>query len=246
MTSTQYKKGNRIINAGAITTFSNYSIVSENRMTKVPRAISPQVISILGCAVATGAGIVDNILHVKPQNSIAVFGVGGIGGSALMAAKLRGCKVIVAVDIHKNKLAYARKLGASHMVKADSRTLHRIRGIVRQGMDYAVEASGSRMAMETAFEVVNAKGMLAIAGNLNKDEKISIHPFELIKGKRIVGTWGGETTPEEDFVKYAREYQRGRFPIQKLITHSFQLNDINKAVALLKRGEAGRIIIKCS
>ena len=244
--ATQYKKGKTIINAGAVTTFSNYAIVAENRATKIPKTIPPEVVAILGCAVATGAGIINNILNVKPKSSVAVFGIGGIGGSAILAAKRRGCKKIIAVDINQKKLAFASKLGATHRIKAGPQTLELIRQIVERGTDYAVEASGSRTAMETAFDAVHSRGMIAIAGNLKKDEKISIHPFELIKGKRIVGTWGGETHPEPDFLHYARDYQRGRFPIHKLITHRLKLKDINKAMTLLKRGEAGRIVIQCS
>ena len=83
-----------------------------------------------------------------------------------------------------------------------------------------------------------------IAGNLGKDEKMELHPFELIKGKRIIGTWGGETEPDRDIPAYLKAYAQGQLPIDRMITHRFALEDINKAFEVLVKGEAGRIIIK--
>jgi len=242
---TQYKAGGTTINAGAVTTFSEYSIVSENRVTKISRQIPPDKAAVIGCAIATGAGIVNNTLAAKRGSSIAVFGVGGIGSSAILAAKMRGCKKIIAVDVLEKKLDFAKSLGATHAIDANSiDPLEQVHRIAPGGVDYAIDASGKKSAMEMAFEAINYQGTLVIAGNLGKDEKISLHPFELIKGKRIVGTWGGETVPQRDFPKYARAFLRGQLELDKLITHRFKLDEINEAFRLLEQGDAGRIIIE--
>ena len=242
---TQYKNGKHLINAGAVTTFSEYSVVSENRVTKIPKNIPPDIASIIGCAVATGSGIVNNTLDVEEKSSIAVFGVGGIGSSVILAAKRRGCSKIIAVDISKTKLAMAKKLGATDAVDARAKNISEIfKKIAPGGVDYSIDASGAKAAMETAFDILKTTGTCVIAGNLSKDEKISLHPFELIKGKKILGTWGGETVPQRDFPLYARAYLRGELPVDRLITHCFGLKEINEAFEVLQKGGAGRIVIK--
>ncbi len=242
--NTQYQKNGRVINAGAVTTFSEYSVVSENRVTKISKQMPPDVAAIIGCAIVTGSGIVHNTLQVKPKTSIAIFGVGGIGSSVLLAARKAGCQIIIAVDLSSTKLEAAKELGATHTISADDPELvQRIKEILPSGADYSVDASGARRAMETAFEILNTKGICVIAGNLSKDEKISLHPFELIKGKRIVGTWGGETNPDKDIPKYVRQYLDGGLPIKKMITHRFKLDQINAAFETLKKKEAGRIVL---
>jgi len=241
-----YRRGNEIINAGGVTTFSEYTVASENRVNKIPRKIPPDVAAIIGCAIVTGAGIVNNTLKAKKGSSIAIFGVGGVGTSVLLAAKARGCKPIIAVDVVPQKLDFAKRLGATHTVSADGDVVAKVRAIIKDGTDFAVDASGSKSAMEAAFDCIRVGGTFVIAGNLGKDEKISIHPFELIKGKKIVGTWGGETVPQEDIPRYARQYLQGRLPINRLITHCFRLDDINQAFDVLLQGEAGRVILKVS
>ena len=241
----QYHRGKEIINAGAVTTFSHYSVVSENRVTKISKKMPADKAAVIGCAMATGGGIVNNTLNVKKNSSIAIFGVGGIGASAILAAKLRRCSKIIAIDIHQKKLAFAKKLGASHGILVNGKNIFsQIQKVAPGGVDYAIDASGAKVAMETAFEAINYTGTLVIAGNLAKDEKICLHPFELIKGKQIRGTWGGETVPQRDFPKYIHAYCSGQLPLDKLITHYFKLEDINHAFDLLRNGGAGRIIIE--
>src|SRR3989338_6624930 len=201
--STKYKSGNRIINAGAITTFSEYSVISENRLTKISRKIPADKGAVIGCALAPGAGIINNTLKATKGNSIAIFGIGGIGASVVLAAKLKPCYPIIAIDIFKKKLDFAKILGATHTIDAVKEDVPvQIIKITKRGVDFAVDAYGEKSAMETAFASLKYPGTLVIAGNLSRDERISLHPFELIKGKRIVGTWGGETVPQKDFPRY--------------------------------------------
>src|SRR5262249_38373262 len=104
--NSQYHLNGRIINAGGVTTFSDYTVVSENRVTKIPKTMSPESAAILGCAIVTGCGIVENTLAAKPKSSIAVFGVGGVGLSVILGAKRRGCSTVIAVDIDPQKLNF--------------------------------------------------------------------------------------------------------------------------------------------
>ena len=243
--NSQYRLGNRLINAGAVTTFSDYTVVSENRVTKISKDMPQDIGAILGCAIVTGCGIMENTVAAAKKSSVAVFGVGGIGLSVILGAKRRGCTTIIAVDISDSKLMFAQKMGATHTINARHNVLSAINGIAPDGVDYAVDASGNKTAMENAFASVKVGGgTCVIAGNLSKDEKIELHPFELIKGKRIIGTWGGETKPDNDIPKYVRAYAQGKLPMDRMITHRFAFNDINKAFDVLIKGEAGRIILK--
>jgi S-(hydroxymethyl)glutathione dehydrogenase/alcohol dehydrogenase len=243
--NSQYKLGATLINAGAVTTFSDYTVVSENRVIKIPKSAPADIAAIAGCAIATGCGIINNTLNAVKNSSVIVFGVGGIGLSVLLGAKHRGCSTIIAVDVLDSKLKFARRLGATHAINAArSSVLESIRELLPQGADYAVDASGNKTAMENAFECIKTTGVCVIAGNLGKDEKIQLHPFELIKGKRIVGTWGGETKPDRDIPAYLKAFAQGKLPIDRMITHRFGLEDINKAFQVLIKGDAGRIILK--
>ena len=234
------------INAGAVTTFSDYTVASENRVTKIPKSMPAEAAAILGCAVLTGCGIMENTVAAAGGTSVAVFGVGGIGLSVILGARRRGCSTIIAVDLEGKRLRFAKRMGATHALNANSQNvLKEINTIMPTGLDYAVDASGNKNAMENAFAAVKEKGgVCVIAGNLSKDEQIALHPFDLIKGKRITGTWGGESMPERDIPKYARAFSRGDLPFDRMITHRFHLEDINKAFDVLIKGEAGRIIVK--
>ena len=241
--NTQYKMGNKVINAGGVTTFSDYAVVSENRVTKIPKTADLKTTAIVGCAVLTGSGIVRHTLAAPKGRSIAVFGVGGVGLNVIMAARAQGLLKIIAVDINTKKLTWAKTFGATHVFKTNPLLIKQLLRVSPQGFDFAVDASGNKVAMETAFAVLHDKGTLAIAGNLGINEKISIHPFDLIKGKRIIGSWGGGSFPDRDVPQALRAIANGKLPVDKLITHTMTLNNINKAFSLLTQGEAGRIVI---
>ena len=245
--NSQYKWGDRIVNAGAVTTFSDYTVVSENRVVKIAKNFSSDIAAIVGCAIATGCGIINNTLHATRKSSVVVFGAGGIGLSVIMGAKRQGCAIIIAIYVKDTKLKFAKSLGATHLINAAKKNvMESIRAIVGLGADFAVDASGNKIAMENAFACIKDSGSCVIAGNLGKDEKIELHPFELIKGKRLMGTWGGETDPDKDIPAYLKAYVRGVLPLDRMITHRFPLEDINKAFEVLIKGEAGRIILKMS
>ena len=181
--ATQYHRHDgSVVNSGAISTFMEYSIISENRLVPIPKEMPLKEAALLGCAIPTGAGIVLNTARVQPGNSVAVFGIGGIGLSAILAAKMRGSAIIIAVDIREQKLIQAKEIGATHIINASCQdALDAIQTIMDgQGVDFAIEAAGNRKTMETAYKSVKDKGGLCIlAGNLPKGEQISIDPFDL-------------------------------------------------------------------
>ena len=244
--STQYLLGDKKINSGAITTFNEYSVISENRMTKIPREVPPDVASIIGCAVLTGSGMIKNNLKTKPENTLAVFGVGGLGTSAVLLASAIGCPIIIAVDIHDNKLKLAEECGATHTINAAKEDpVAKIKEITNgQGVDQAVESSGIKSVVETAFESIRYGGTLVFAGNIKKGEKICLDPWDLINGKKIFGTYGGAARPDEDIPYYVTLYLEGKLKLEKLLTHVYRLEEINQAFEDIEKGKVGRALIR--
>ncbi len=247
--ATVYQSSTGPINSGAISTFMRQTVTCENRVVPITEAMPLRQAVLLGCAIPTGAGIVLNTADVQEDNSIAVFGVGGIGIGAILAASLRNARMIIAIDVFESKLEQARQFGAAHLINARLKdplaTILQITG--GRGVDYAIEAAGTRETMETAFRVVRDNGGLCVlAGNLPYGECISLNPFDLIRGKRIIGSWGGDTQPDRDIPKYVEYYLSRKLPLDRLLTHTYSLEDINQALEDLEAGKIGRALIDMS
>ncbi|MBT3468950.1 MAG: zinc-binding dehydrogenase [Opitutae bacterium] len=249
VSQTKYSKGNQIINAGGVTTFSEYSVVSENRCVALPEGVPLDIASLFGCAVLTGAGIVTNTIQPSSKNSLAIFGLGGIGLSALMAACLYECQTLIAVDIEKDKLELAIEFGATHVIDSSMENpVDRIREITEGvGVDYSIEAAGLVKTIEKAFQSVRkGGGKCVFATHPTANEKIMIDPFDLICGKQIQGSWGGDSIPEEDIPKFAQLYRDGKLPLEKLLTRRYSLDQINEALDDLEQRKVGRPLIAFS
>lgn len=236
-----------VVNAGPVTTFSEYSVVSENRCFPLPEQVPMDIAVLLGCAVPTGCGIV--IKEIKPckENSIAIFGLGGIGLGALIAAKMFNCKRIIAVDVEKSKLNKAVELGATHTVNAlEEDSYETIFNITKgKGVDFSVDATGVIDSIEKSFNVVRKNGGLCIcASHPKKGDKISIDPFDLISGKQIKGSWGGSCKPDTDIPFFANLYTAGKLPIDKLLDKRYTLDNINKALEDLNDRKITRALIE--
>ncbi|MBI5195207.1 MAG: zinc-binding dehydrogenase [Nitrospirae bacterium] len=243
----RYKKGNITFNAGAITTFSNYSIISENRCVKLPEGIPLDVAVLFGCAIPTGAGIVMN--HIRPvkESTISIFGMGGIGLSALMAVGLFECNKIIVIDIEEAKLELAKEFGATHTINAAHKDpvseIYKITD--NKGVDYSVEASGNAKTIEIAFQSVKKFGGLCVfASHPAYGSKIELDPFDLICGKRIEGSWGGASKPDRDISLLADSYRRGKMPLEKLLSKRYLLEGINEALDDMENRKITRALIE--
>jgi len=243
---TQYNSKFGCVNSGAISTFLTYSVISENRVIPIPIDMPLREAAMLGCAIPTGAGVVKNEMGLQEGDSFAVFGVGGVGLSALLAAKYAKANPIIAIDVLEVKLQKAKVFGATHVINArEVDPFLAIQEMTQgKGADYVFESAGKREAMEKAFCCLKAPGGLCVlAGNLPKGEQIAIDPFELIRGKRIVGTWGGKSQIDQDVAHYSDLYLKGAFDLTGLITHEVPLTDINELIEELEAGRVGRGLI---
>jgi S-(hydroxymethyl)glutathione dehydrogenase/alcohol dehydrogenase len=236
-----------VINAGSVTTFNEYAVVSENRIARLPDGVPLDIAVLLGCAIPTGAGIISNEIKPDKGSCIAIFGLGGIGMNSLIATNLYECSCVIAVDISTSKLELAKTFGATHIINAmDTDPVAVIHQITNnKGVDYAVEASGNVKVIEQAFASVRKNGGVCIfASHPPHGDKICIDPYELICGKHIRGTWGGSSNLERDIPIYANLYKEGKLPLEKLLTKRYQLEEINAALKDLEEGKVGRPIIE--
>jgi len=235
------------INAGGVTTFNEYALVSENRVVPLPAGVPLDIAVLFGCAVPTGAGIITNDLRPIPGSSVAIFGLGGIGMSALMATMLFECAKVIAVDVSADKLSLARSFGATHTIDASTTDpVSEIRAMTGGlGVDYAVEASGQVKVIEQAFASIRRGGGVCVfASHPEHGNTISIDPYELICGKQIRGTWGGSSNPDRDIPMFAQLYLEGKLPLEKLITKRYPLEAINEALDDLEHHRVGRPLIE--
>ncbi len=243
----KYRKGEVTINAGAVTTLNEYAVVSENRCIKLSKGIPLDVAVLFGCAIPTGAGIVFNEIDPKKGSNIAVFGLGGIGLSALMALRLFECNKIIAVDVEEDKLRLAKDFGATHCI--DSSKEDPVKALMQItegiGVDYSVEAAGVTSSIEQAFDVVRNRGGLCVfATHPKAGDKIKLDPHALISGKQIRGSWGGASCPDKDIPRFAKLYKDGKLPLEKLLSHSYTLDEINRAFGDLEERKVIRAFIK--
>ncbi len=242
----QYLYGKEIINSGAISTFMSHAIISENRLIPIEKDLPLKLAALLGCALPTGIGMVLNTAKLRPGATIAIFGLGGIGLSALIGSKLMYASNIIAIDIADDKLNLAKELGATHTINALNEDANEkiLEYTSNTGVDYSIEAAGNKNAMQQAFKAVkNGTGLCIIAGNLKHDQKIEINPFDLILGKKIIGTWGGESKIDEDIFLYSKLLKEAKINLDPLISHEFKLHQINEAVSLLDEGKVARCLI---
>jgi S-(hydroxymethyl)glutathione dehydrogenase/alcohol dehydrogenase len=242
---TTYKWGSRTVNSGAITTFASHAVISENRLTVIPAGMSMRHAALVGCAVPTGAGVVFNTAKPSPGQGLVVFGVGGIGSCAVVAAALAGCAPVVAVDVRAEKLTLAKRLGATHTIDATAGDpVEAILRICPGGIDFAIEATGLAPVMRQALACVRQQGgTTVVIGNAHFGTKLEIDPRELNQGKRLLGTWGGDNVPERDYPRYCRLIASGKMDVEPLLARSYALTDINDALETLERGEAARPLL---
>jgi S-(hydroxymethyl)glutathione dehydrogenase/alcohol dehydrogenase len=241
----KYRWGDRTVNAGWVTTFNEYAVVSENRVTPIPAEVDFEAASLMGCAVTTGLGVVTNDARLRIGESIAVFGVGGVGLTVVQGAALVNAWPVIAVDLHDEKLEMARRFGATHVINAAAGdTAAAIRRIVGDaGVDVAVDTTGAVRVIETAYEITSPRGRTILVGVPRAGEKITIYSLPLHFDKILTGSHGGDADPARDIPRYVNLHLQGRLRLADMITHRYPLDRINEAVEELRRGTAGRILI---
>ncbi len=243
----RYTWQGRKINAGWVTTFNEYAIVSENRATPIPADSDLEVAALFGCAVTTGFGVVENNAKIRIGESAVVFGAGGIGLNIVQAAALVSAYPIVAVDLHDNKLALAKQMGATHLInntRSDARQAI-LDAVGKAGVDCFIDNTGQPAIIEMGYQITKPQGRVTLVGVPRKGNDISIHSLPLHFGKGLSGSHGGEAVPQTDIPRYQQLYRAGRIRLKELITDYFALDQINEAIAGMRDGRvAGRCLVR--
>ena len=243
----KYKWGTKNINAGCVTTFNEYAVISENRCTKIPKDTELDLAALFGCAITTGFGVIENNAKLKIGESIVVFGAGGIGLNIIQAAKLNSAWPIIAVDIFDNRLKLASKLGATHTINSNYSEPEKIISEITSqgGLDVFIDNTGIPKIIELGYKLVSSNGRIILVGVPKKGNNINIFSLPLHFGKTIVGSHGGEVNPNKDILRYLKLHDQKLINFKSLITEKYDLNKINVAILKMKNGEsAGRIIIE--
>src|ERR1700722_2882688 len=240
-----YEWDGKKVNAGGGTTFQRHAVVSENRLTVLPSHLPMDVAVLLGCAAPTGMGAVYNVLKVQPGDAIAVFGTGGIGLNALMAASLAGAMSGIGIDPTLARRAFAKLYGATHVIDpAEADVLAEIRKIVPQGVDLAVESSGLPAVMDQAVNATRQQGGRAVViSNARQGSMLSLNPGVFNQGKSLLGTWGGDSVPDRDYSRFGRLLGSGRFPLHEVLSRPYRLSETDQALKDLAQGKVGRPLI---
>jgi len=233
-----YVLNGKTISSGKVTTLSEYSIVSENRVTKIPNETPSTLAAMLGCSLTTALGIIDNECDLKFGQSVAVIGCGGVGLNLLQAAKMRSASPIYGVDINKNMGDLSLAVGAEKFLY-DIEHLH-------EKCDVIIDTTGIPQVISNAYDKLAPGGTLVLVGQPKPGLSLEFDGLSFFdgQGRKVKATQGGKTNPEVDIPRYIKLAVKGVLDYETLHTDTFTLDEVNDAFDLLKSGNAGRIMIK--
>jgi len=238
------QNGKMIRQFADLSTYAQNMLVHENALVKITREIPLDRAALIGCGVTTGVGAVLNTARIEPGSTVAVFGCGGVGLSAIQGARIAGARQIIAVDQFENKLAMGKKLGATHTVDAShSNAVEAIRDLTGGGVDYAFEAVGVAKLAEQSFECLKPGGTTTIIGMIPVGQKVEIDGAKLLYERTMQGSNMGSNRFRVDMPRYIDFYLQGRLNLDDMISKRGKLEDVNDAFASMKNGEVARTVL---
>jgi alcohol dehydrogenase len=224
--------------------FAEHAVVSERSLVAVDPELPWEIAALFGCAVLTGVGAVVNAAGVRPGQSVAVFGLGGVGLAALLGAVAAGAWPIVAVDRVPEKLALARELGASHTVAAGDDVVAQVRELTGGGVDHAIETVGNAGVLAQAYASARRGATTTTVGLPHPDAQLTIPAVSLTaEERRLQGSYLGSCVPARDIPRFVALYRAGRLPVDRLLTHRLSLDDLAAGFARLAAGEGVRQVV---
>jgi len=233
------------VNAGHITTFSQYSIISESRLTPIDAKYGHEVSALMADTITTGFGVISNDAKVRVGQSACIIGVGGIGLGAVLGAKLAGANPIIAVDLFDHKLDLAKKHGATHCINSkEIKIKDAISEIIgRPEVEVMIEGTGSPDVIEKAYELTSEQGTCVLFGVMRFDQKVSLNTLPLHFGRTLTGSEGGQSQPHLDIPHYLRMMDDGVFDLDEFVSHRCKLEDVNSAISRMRSGESIHTLI---
>ncbi|WP_258406606.1 S-(hydroxymethyl)glutathione dehydrogenase/class III alcohol dehydrogenase [Shewanella spartinae] len=242
-----FKDGQPIFHYMGCSTFSEYTVLPEISLAKVNPEAPLEEVCLLGCGVTTGMGAVLNTAKVEPGASVAIFGIGGIGLSAIIGATMAGASRIIAIDINESKFELARQLGATDCINPknyDKPIQEVIVELTDGGVDYSFECIGNVDVMRSALECCHKGwGESVIIGVAGAGQEISTRPFQLVTGRVWRGSAFGGVKGRSELPEIVEKYLRGEFKLSDFITHTMALEEINTAFDLMHEGKSIRTVV---
>jgi S-(hydroxymethyl)glutathione dehydrogenase/alcohol dehydrogenase len=229
----------------SVSCFSEYTVVPQEGAVKIPADIPVEIAALLGCAVVTGVGAVERTAQVRPGDSVAVIGCGGVGLNVIQAASLSGAYPVVAIDIRQEKIDLAQSFGASHGVNSrEQGAAAVIREITPYGVDWAFEVLGNPHTIEQAWELIRPGGTVVVVGLSPKGSKVSLPAFDFISEKNIRGCFYGSAHFHTDVPVILNRIRAGRMRTDGMVSHSVPLEELETAFNRLRNGEGVRTILR--
>jgi alcohol dehydrogenase len=238
-------QGQKLHHHLGVSAFSRYTVVAQESLIRIDPDIPLEKAALFGCAVITGVGAVVHTARVSPGSSVAIFGLGGVGLSAVMGAQLVGAYPIIAVDILPAKLELARHLGATHTINAaEADPVQAIHEHTRGGVDYALEAVGSERVLRQAYEATRQGGTTVAVGLPHPERLLQIPAVGIVAGERTIkGSYMGSASPRRDLPWLLGLYRAGKLPVELLVSRKVHLEQLNEAFDALASGEVVRQVL---
>jgi S-(hydroxymethyl)glutathione dehydrogenase/alcohol dehydrogenase len=237
--------GAEVKHFAGVSTFSEYSVIPERALLKIPADFPLEKAALLGCGVITGVGAAFNA-PVTPGSSVAVFGTGGVGLNVIQGAAIAGAEKIIAVDLLESKLTFARAFGATHTVNASTGDpVKQVRDLAGgKGVDFAFEVVGLSKTMRQAYDSLRKRGKAIIVGVSPTTNEVSVPTLSLVYEERVLtGSLYGSARPKTDIPKLMDLYAAGKLKLDELLTRTYPFEQINEAYAALERGEVARSVV---
>ncbi len=233
------------VNAGPITTFQKYAVISENRLTKVPPDTDFELCCLLADTLTTGFGIINNDAKVQAGESVVIFGVGGIGLGVVLGAKLAGANPIIGVDLHDHKLAKAASYGLTHQINAShENAAERAKEILEGLADVTIDGTGNSKVIETAYDLAKLRGgRCVLFGVMPHDQRVCIHTLPLHFGRVLTGSEGGQSHPDRDIPDILQHFAVNSVSVAGFVTDRGSLNDLPEIMDRMRRGEVVHAIV---
>ncbi|GGU86367.1 NAD(P)-dependent alcohol dehydrogenase [Lentzea flava] len=221
--------------------FATHALATARNVVVVDRTLPIDMLGPLGCAVQTGAGSVFSVLRVQPGTALLVCGAGAVGLSAVMAARVAGAGVVIAVDQHESRLKLARELGATHVVHDTGPGLtEQVNAITGEGVEYALDTTGVPEVITAAIGAVRPPGIVGLVGMQRGD--LAVGPLDLGLGRTLVGIVEGDSVPQQLIPRLCSLWRRGEFPFDRMI-RQYPLSEINEAERACLAGEVVKPIV---
>jgi alcohol dehydrogenase len=229
-----------------VSAFAEYAVVDRGSVVVVPDDLPPATAALFGCALLTGVGAVLSTAAVRPGESVAVLGLGGVGLAAVLGAVVAGATPVVVVDPVAAKRELALELGATHAVDPaeGAGTVERVRDLIAGGVDHAFEAVGSAAVLTDAWSVTARGGTTVAIGLPHPSQELRISPAQLVgEARTLVGSYLGGAVPERDLPRMIELWRAGRLPVERLHSSSLPLDEVNAAMDALADGQTVRQVL---